>query len=392
MISVIKNVQVYSPKYLGKKSVVIVGDKIEGIYDNIEIPKEFININEIEGEGNLLFPGFIDSHVHIIGGGGEGGFSTRTPEIKLSELVKGGITTVIGCLGTDGICRDARTLIAKTKSLNEQGISAFCYTGSYDIPVKTVTGCIKEDLMLINEIIGVGEVAISDSRSSQASYLEFSRLVADARVGGLLSGKAGIVNIHIGDGIKKLNMLFELIKNTEIPAGQLLPTHINRTLDLFEMGIEYIKQGGIIDFTTSSDLEFELDGELSASSALKRIVDCGLKVEQVTFSSDGNGSMPRFNENGQVIGLKICSVKTLYNEVREAILKEKIPIEIAIKVITSNISDILKLKEKGYIKKGYDADLVIVDKENLLIKDVYAKGRQLLKNGEYIAKEIFDCD
>lgn len=212
MIKVIKNVNVYAPEKLGKKDIVIVSDKIEGIYDCVNIPNDFVNISIIDGKDKILFPGFLDSHVHIIGGGGEGGFKTRTPEISVISLVEAGITTVVGCIGTDGVCRDMRSLIAKAKGLEEEGITSYCYTGSYEIPVKTITESIKGDFMMVDKIIGVGEVALSDHRSSQATYQDFINTVAQARVGGILSGKAGIVNVHLGDGARRLDYLFKLIE------------------------------------------------------------------------------------------------------------------------------------------------------------------------------------
>ncbi|PRR83589.1 beta-aspartyl-peptidase [Clostridium vincentii] len=390
MITIIKNIEVYSPEYLGKKQVVIVNDKIEGIYDNINIPKDFIHINEVNGEGKLMFPGFIDSHVHIIGGGGEGGFSTRTPEIKFTDLTSAGITTVVGCIGTDSVCRDSRTLIAKAKALEEEGISTYCYTGSYDIPVKTLTGSIKEDLMLIDKFIGVGEVALSDHRSSQPTYEQFVNLVAEARVGGMLSNKAGIVNVHLGGGARKLDMLFSLIENTEIPGEQLLPTHINRSIQLFNMSIDYINKGGYVDLTTSSDKNFLDPGELTASKALKKFCDLKVPIEKITFSSDGNGSMPVFNEKRELVALSVCSVKTLYSEVRNAILQEGVPIEKAISVITSNVAKMLKLKDRGKIEKGYLSDFVLVDKENLNISCVYGKGAPLVVSGKTVVKGTFE--
>lgn len=390
MIAVIENVEVYSPKYLGKKTVVVVGDKFEGIYDEINIPDNFISINRIDGSGKLMVPGFIDSHVHIIGGGGETGFNTRTPEIGFSDLTKAGITTVVGCLGTDDVARDGRALIAKANSIEVNGLTSYCYTGSYSIPVKTVTGSIKEDMMMIDKYIGVGEIAVSDNRSAQPTFDEFARAVAQARVGGLLSGKSGIVNVHIGSGERKLEMLFNLLNKTEIPATQILPTHVNRTKDLFEEGIEYMKMGGYVDFTTSSDPDFLEEGEISASEALKKIVDFRLPIEQVTFSSDGNGSMPNFDKGGNLTGMGICSVESLYREVRRAILEQNIPIEIALTVITSNVAKVLKLKDKGEIQSEKDADFVLINKEDLTINDVYAKGRALVINKEAIKKGMFE--
>lgn len=389
MITVIKNINVYAPKKLGKKDIVIVSDKIEGIYDNVNIPNDFIEVKVIDGEDKILFPGFLDCHVHIIGGGGEGGFRTRTPEISVISLVEAGITTVIGCIGTDGVCRNMRSLIAKANGLEEEGITSYCYTGSYEIPVKTITESIKGDFMMVDKVIGVGEIALSDHRSSQASYQEFVNTVAQARVGGLLSGKAGIVNVHLGDGVRRLEYLFKLIEETEIPPTQLLPTHINRSDKLFEVGIEYAKKGGFIDLTTSSDPKFLEPGELRAGEGLALLLRNGVDIEHITFSSDGNGSMPVFDSNGKLIGLGICSVKTLYREVKDSIQEHNVPIEDAIKVITSNVAKFLKLHNKGKIEAGRDADFVIVSKESLDINMVIAKGKIVVEDGKAVIKPTF---
>ena len=392
MISIIKGCNIYAPKSLGIKDVLIAGGKIEGIYDELNIQDSLLNIEIIDGKNKLLFPGFIDCHVHIIGGGGEGGYNTRTPEIKVYSLIEAGITTVVGCIGTDGVCRSLKALIAKVKGLKQDGISAYCVTGSYEVPVETVTDSIKSDLMLIEEIIGVGEIALSDHRSSQPSFDNFVNLVAQSRVGGLLSSKSGIVNVHLGDGMRRLNYLFDLIDKTEIPPTQLLPTHINRNNELFEIGLEYVKKGGFIDLTTSCDLNHLENGELRAGDALKRFIDEELPIEHITFSSDGNGSMPRFDEEGHLLGLGICSVGTLYREVKWAIIEQNVAIEEAIKVITSNVAEILKLKDKGTIEYGKDADLVMVDDKSLEIDMVFAKGKKMVKDGKAIVNGVFEED
>lgn len=390
MISIIKGCNIYAPKNLGIKDVLIVGDKIEGIYDELNIQNDLLNIEIIDGKNKLLFPGFIDCHVHIIGAGGEGGYNTRTPEMQISSLIKAGITTVVGCIGTDGICRSMKALIAKVKALKQDGMSAYCLTGSYEVPVRTVTDSIKNDLMLIEEIIGVGEVALSDHRSSQPSFDDFANLVAESRVGGLLSNKAGIVNVHLGEGERRLNYLFDVMSKTEIPETQLLPTHINRNGKLFETGMEYVKKGGFIDLTTSCDLENLGEGELRAGEALKKYIDEKLPIEHITFSSDGNGSMEKFDKDGKIIGYEICSVSTLYREVKFAITEQNVPIEEAIKVVTSNIAEILKFKDKGTIKSGKDADLVMVDEKSLDIDTVFARGKKMMENGKVIVKGIFE--
>ncbi|MGV8984510.1 beta-aspartyl-peptidase, partial [Clostridium sp.] len=354
MITIIKNGEVYAPEYIGKKDIMIAGGKIEAISENITIPQDFDSVKVINAEGKLVFPGFIDAHVHIMGGGGEGGFKTRTPEIHLSDIVASGITTVVGCLGTDGVCRDSRALLAKSRALEEEGISTYIYSGSYEIPVNTITGSCKSDIMLIDKIIGIGEVAISDHRSSQPTYEEFIRLVADARVGGLLSGKAGVVNVHLGNGERRLQYLVRMIKETEIPIKQVIPTHINRSTSLFEAGIEFAKLGGIIDITTSSDPDHIEKDEVKASTALKIALDRGIPIEQIQFTSDGQGSLPIFNKKREFIGLGIGSTKSLYIEVRDAVLKDGVDLEVALKVITSNVANNLKLYSKGLVQESKD--------------------------------------
>ncbi len=109
-------------------------------------------------------------------------------------------------------------LVAKAHALCEEGVTCYCYTGSYDVPVNTITKTIKSDLLLIDKVIGVGEIALSDHRSSQPTYEQFVNIVAQARVGGLLSGKAGIVNVHLGNGKRMIEYITRLINETEIPS------------------------------------------------------------------------------------------------------------------------------------------------------------------------------
>ena len=388
MIKIIKNGTVYSPAYEGKKDILIVDGRIAAINDNITINSAYVE--EIDATGKLVVPGFIDNHVHIIGGGGEGSYRTRTPELVLSDCIRGGITTVVGVIGTDGTTRTMTSLIAKAKALKEEGISCFVQTGSYQVPVKTASNEIEDDIILIEEVIGVGEIAISDHRSSQPNYEDIAKIAARARVGGMLSGKAGIVNVHIGDSHTKLTLLQDVVEKTDIPIKQFLPTHINRNRQLFEAGIQYAKQGGYVDFTTSSIAKFLEQGEVKCSVGLKEMLENDVPIEQITFSSDGQASLPEFDESGAFIGLQVGRVLSLYEEVREAILQNEIPIEQALQVITSNPAAVLKLTSKGKIEAEKDADINLLDQETLTIDTVIAKGQVMMKNGTLLRKGTFE--
>lgn len=389
-MKLIKNASIYAPEYIGEKDVLLAVGKICRIGENLTAPDSW-DVEIIDGSGMLLLPGFIDSHVHVLGGGGEGGFANRTPEATLSGLTRYGITTVVGCLGTDGYGRDIDSLIAKIKGLREQGISAYAYTGSYQVPVRTLTGSITRDIMMIDEIIGTGEIAISDHRSSQPTYEEFLRLCADTRLGGILSGKAGIINIHLGDSPRKMDMILKAIEETEIPSTQFLPTHVNRNAALFEEAVEYAKLGGTVDFTGNEDIDYweTVCDEVRVSRGIKRMLDEGISSDLFTISSDGQGSLPLFSADGQFLGIGMGQSSCLLKEVKECVEKENIPLETAIKAITSNPARVLCLYGKGHIKEGFDADLCLMTKD-LTIDTVIAKGQIMVKNGEPVVKGLFE--
>ncbi|MDP4179378.1 MAG: beta-aspartyl-peptidase, partial [Bacillota bacterium] len=167
MIILLKNGLVYSPKFLNKKDILILQDKIARVDDFISIPpKDFLESTVIDIKDKYVVPGFIDLHVHIIGGGGEGGYTTRVSEIQLNSIIENGVTTIAGLLGTDGTTRSLQGLLAKSRSLDLEGINTFIWTGCYQFPTRTITDSCRDDIILIDKIIGAGEIAISDHRSS----------------------------------------------------------------------------------------------------------------------------------------------------------------------------------------------------------------------------------
>lgn len=382
MVNLIRNIDVYAPEHLGKKDVLTMYDKIVKIADAGTMPPvSFLSeVNIIDGSGLVLTPGFIDCHVHVLGGGGEGGFANRTPEATMEGLTKFGVTTVVGCLGTDGIGRDMCALVAKVKGLKEQGMSAFCYTGSYQIPVHTLTDGITKDIMMVQEIIGTGEIAISDHRSSQPTFEEFARMAADTRLGGVLSGKAGVINVHLGDGKRCMDLINRVVDETEIPISQFHPTHVNRNAMLFEEAVAYALKGGTVDFTGNEDIDYweKISDEVRVCKGIKRMLDAGVQPKQITISSDGQGSLPVYNENGEFLGMGVGQSSSLLKEVRECVQMAGIPLETAVSTITSNPAEILHLAGKGKIQEGYDADFCILN-QNLELCEVIARGNSVYK-------------
>lgn len=388
MITLVRNGQIFSPEPLGKKDILILGRKIAKVVEQGQIKIDGIEIEIVNASGKMVIPGFIDSHVHILGGGGEGGPSTRAPEITVEEIITSGVTTIIGCLGTDGTTRHMESLLAKARGLDEEGITTHVFSGSYEIPAVTITGTVRSDLILIDKVIGAGEIAISDHRSSQPTFDEFARLAAECRVGGMLGGKAGVLHCHMGDGPRRLEMLFRLITETEIPPTQVIPTHTNRNRELFKEAIAFILQGGYIDLTAGADPKQIDDDSLSIASAIQQCLEKKAPLGHITISSDSNGSMPVFDDKGNLTSLTIATQKSLLNNFRYLVEKNILSIEESIKLFSTNPAHFYKLDQKGRIQQGKDADLILFGKD-LMLTDSFSRGRMMMADGKLVAKSTF---
>ncbi|GEN85910.1 beta-aspartyl-peptidase [Oceanobacillus sojae] len=382
MITLIKNAEVYAPESLGKASILLVDQRIAkiGEVDEEAVKGLGIDYKIVDADGAYAVPGFIDPHVHLIGGGGEGGFATRTPEIQLSDMIQSGITTVVGLLGTDGTTRHMTSLLAKARGLEEEGMTTFIYTGNYAVPTTTITSSVKEDIILFDKIIGAAEIAISDSRSGQPSLHELAKIVGEARVGGMLSGKAGVTHFHTGPGKEYLSLLHQLLEEYELPASNLYATHITRSQELLDDAIRLANKGSYVDITADDET-----GEWVAYYKKN-----GGDMQHLTISSDGNGSLPKFDEAGKMIGFGVASTQTLYQQVIAAVKNQALSIEEILPLVTSNTAEALKLNNKGGIQEGKDADVLILDKETLALEHVFAKGRHMLENKKLLVKGTFE--
>ncbi len=387
MVVLIREGEIFSPAPLGKKDILILGSKIAAICNPGEIRIEGLPVLEENASGRILIPGFIDSHVHILGGGGEGGPATRAPEITVEEIVSSGVTTVIGCLGTDGTTRHMESLLAKAKGLELEGITSYIFAGSYQIPVITITGSVRSDILLIEKIIGAGEVAFSDHRSSQPTFEEFARLASECRVGGMLGKKAGVLHCHLGDGRRKMDYFFRLIEETEIPITQVIPTHVNRNPELLDEAIRFILRGGYVDLTAGTDPKSD-EGHISVATAIKLCQRKNAPLDRITISSDSNGSMPVFDDQGRLVGLTIATQKSLWENFRFLNKNGILGLEQSIPFFSTTPAVVYKLDQKGEIKPGKDADLLLLDRD-LNLTASFAMGKKMMADGKLLVKGTF---
>ena len=376
----IKNTNLYSPQSLGKKDILISNGKIVAIDDEIVNHSVFSKV--WDAKGAITTPGFIDQHIHVIGAGGKHSFASMTPELHLGDLINCGTTTVVGLLGTDGSTRSIKTLFSKTQALNQEGITAYMYTGYYGLDKVYLMNSLQEDMIYIDSVIGC-KIAISDIRSSYPSALELLRLLRNVRVGGMLSGKKGILHLHLGALSSKMDLLFEIIENYEFPIEHISPTHVGRTKDLFDQAITFAKMGGMIDITTGASKY--TDPYKSVLYAL----DNNVSIDNMTFSSDGNAGLDKLDKNNNLVGFKSAPFDKNFEEVINLHKLGGIPIEDALKLITSNPAKNLGLKNKGQVKVNSDADLCFLNSD-LELHTVIANGKFMMQEGALVVKGSFE--
>ncbi len=378
MFQLIKNATVFSPTPLETCHILVVGETIAYLGTELPDMDSRLGVAVCDVGGAVVIPGLIDAHAHITGGGGESGPDSRVPPVFLSAFTTAGVTSVVGVLGTDDLTRNTQTLVTQAYGLRAQGISAWCHTGGYHVPLTTLTGSARGDIVFIDPVIGVGELAISDHRSSQPTLDEFLRIVSEAHVAGIMTGKAGIVHIHMGDGERRLRMVREAMEMSEIPARVFNPTHINRNKDLFEEALELSHLGCWVDVTAFP--EGHSDPGWSAAEAFLRYRDGGHPRERLTISSDGGGCLPQFDDEGQLTRMGVGNSATLAETLKQ-LVDGGTPIEDVLPTITSNVANLLKLHTKGQLKRGMDADLVVLD-DQYRVNNVMARGRWHVQDGQ----------
>lgn len=369
MLTILKNAELGLCEQKEKNDILIAGDTICRIAPAGTLTSSNFIDNIISCDGLTAYPGIIDQHVHITGGGGEQGFASRTAEININDILMAGVTTVAGLLGADGCTRSLECLLAKARALETQGITTFIYSGSYALPAVTLTGSMTRDLVFIDKVIGAGEIAISDHRSSQPAAKSLFELASQVHLGGLLGSKAGVVHIHVGDGKKGLEPLFEIVEQTDLPIDEFVPTHVNRNPRLFKQAVNYCLGGGNIDLTAG-----ETKG-VSVADAVCKLIETGMDLSKVTISSDANGSIP---------GGGVCKISALYDDVKNCVAVKKLNPEAVFRLVTENVAKVLKLyPEKGAVKEGSDADILLVD-NNFNIQKLISMGKLMVDDGHCV--------
>ncbi len=373
MFTLLKQAQLYAPQPRGVQDILLFDGKIVEVAPTIDwnLPREQVQCYDLAGR--IVAPGYIDFHVHALGGGGEQGPMSRAPELSAADFLSAGVSTVLTMLGTDGITRSLSAQLAKVRALRQTGVSAYMLTGSYAYPSKTLCASVEEDMVLIEEIVGA-KVALSDHRDSAITWQELARLATQVRRGAMLAGTAGVVVIHMGGSGNGMDAIFAALQHTALPASVFVPTHVGRSALLIEQAVRLVSMGGAVDFTAGDTPESVRAASDAVCDFLSRTTD----PTKAVLSSDAGGSMPHFDANGRCTAIDFAKPAHLHRQVGALVDGAGLAFEQVLPLVTQNPAALLGLQgKKGCVAPGADADLLILD-QNRNITDLLAGGVPVL--------------
>ena len=381
-----------APEDVGERDILVFGDRIAAVDRRLSAPTGLGRVDVIDARGMRVIPGLIDQHVHFLGGGDGDGPDGRVPELHLSDLSTAGVTTAVGLLGVDIEMKTLPMLLRKAHELDRQGLTTFIYTGAMRLPAPFITSSIRSDIILIEKVVGV-KSAVAERLYPNRYPADFAQLAGEALQARAASGKAAIMHVHVGRLAEGLRPILDLIECGVAPYGLIVPTHVNRDpgmTPLFEQGMAYAKNGGVIDLTCCLGPQDGIPSGLDIVAGLERCREAGVPLANITLSTDANVAVPAWGQDGKPAGLRAVPPSILWRDIVRLMRHGAMAPSDALALATSNVARVLGLsRRKGRVRPGFDADLVLVDQDDRL-DTVMARGRRLVRARRPLATGPFE--
>jgi len=389
--TLIRGGEVFAPAALGRTEILIAGDRIFAIGDGFaEKAAALGGARVIDARGKKVVPGFIGQHLHFLGGGDFEGPLGRVPELHVSWITEGGVTTAVGIMGIDMEYKTLHGLLVKARELERSGLTTYIYTGAFPIPSPYLTHSVRADIVLIDKVLGV-KVAIAEDTAPNLSLPDLARLAGELRLAAGISGKASVMHCHTGRHARRLQPLFDLLDHVGLPIRQIVPTHVNRRQpDMLEHAVRFARMGGTLDFSSNLSQRSGSVTGMNPDEAVRHVLDAGVPLPQITLSSDANVSMPILDGQQAPIGLHNASPRILHREWLHIVRTNRLSLPQALPLVTSNVARVLGIEaSKGSLAPGKDADVVLLT-EDLMVDTVLARGRVMVTDGRAVVRGPFE--
>ena len=353
--------------------------------------KELSYDNEINADGNYISPGFIDIHVHG-GAGYEFVDATKEAVLNASEIhAKNGTTTIYPTISAYDYEKTVKAL-ETVKSFKDEALPNIygCHLeGPYFSPVQTgaqdPSYIRTPDEKEYNSLCeNYGDII---KRWSYAPELKDADKFLDFLNEKGIVAAAGHTDATYGDMISAYKNGMKLITHLYSCTSTITRKDGFRILGVIETAYLYDD----IDVETIADgchlppellkLIYKIKGDDHMCLITDAIRHGGMSdIENVECE---NGNMPYIIEDGvaKLVDKTAFagSIATTNVLVRVCTKRAGIELPSAVKMITEVPARIMKLEKKGFVKAGYDADLVIFD-DDINIKYTIVNGKAVYKN------------
>lgn len=380
---------VFAPDELGTADILSVSGGIASISAPGALAPDAVSdilgdVSIIDCTGSLVMPGLVDSHLHILGGGGGQGFDTRIPELPADAILEAGITTCVGMPGVDTISKPPTALLARAAALNQQGVRAVAMAGGFHWPAPTVTGDLFRDLYALPQLVGV-KVALGERIATAPGVAELARLLSELEWLAGATGRAALLHAHLGTRNSAAVLIREALHHSGAAPERVHLTHANYTRDTLAAAIELGGLGCLIDVNPLLNPD-RVAGSVDPVDAVRQLLDAGIPVERLTLSTDGNASVPRVTPSGtrETFSYQLGLLGT----VRDLVASGVVGVASAISLVTRNPARALRLNPVGTLAVDAPADLLVTD-SGFSVRHVISGGELVVRDGRAVSPSQF---